>query len=172
MLEDAAAAAAKEAVTAASSGNPYAMLIFVLVLVTAATVFLGVVFIRERGKAQKDSDPSCGPGGGCPDIARLSDRIDGLVDQLRDDRAERRDHREEVRGQVSEIHRRVDATATKDELAQIISVSQHAQEEMIRGVMSLTDIAEAIRISSSQSPQRRPRSRLATGKPRQQEITP
>lgn len=122
----------------------------------AVVVMVGLI-LRDRfgGRAGGDHPPdACPPPGGCPEISRLSAQMDSLTAEMRADREERRDHRQDIRDSVTRIHQRLDDTVTRDELGHVLTLSQHAQEEMTRGLAALTGIAESIR-STAMAPRRR-----------------
>jgi len=148
-MEEIALAASKEAITAASSGNPGAVLVLVLVLFVALVGVLGIALIKERGKRPSDLPPNCPPPGGCPDIGKLSAQVAGLTEQIRQDREERREHRQEVRESVTRIHERLDDTVTQGEMARALTMTQHAQEEMNRVLAAVTALIETVRTAPS-----------------------
>ena len=148
-MEEVAAAVAKEAVTVASTGNLAALLVFVLLLGGIIVIVLGVAMVKERGKRREDPPPNCPPPGGCPEIVKVTAQIESLTRELKRDGEERRDHRAEVRESVLRIHDRLDDTVTRQEILNISTISHQVQEEMNRGLVALTTLAETIRTAQT-----------------------
>lgn len=104
-MEGAAEKLADGAVTVtqqAAGGNVNATLLLLILL--AACLFAFWLYLRSQ-KRTPECDP---PKGGCSEIKLLAAKIDTLSQQLGTDRTERKEHRDRVENNVSEIHRRID----------------------------------------------------------------
>ena len=145
-MEEIVSAGVKAAAAGAETGNMGALLVFVLLLGAFIVVLLGVALIKERGKRHDDPPPpACPPPGGCPEVSKISAHVEALTRELKRDGEDRREHRQEVRESIARVHERLDEAPTRQEMVSIATISQHAQEEMSRGLAALTAIAESIK---------------------------
>ena len=124
VVEAATAGAAKQA----SEGNPWGIIVLLVILGVVFSAFVVKAILKERKPAS-----DCG-GSSCTGIAEVVNEIKHINKILETDAIDRKEHRERVENSITRIHERIDRQnenfMTRAEAESLTATFHHATEEL------------------------------------------